>query len=101
MVLDDVSMSHPRMIFWVDQKSSPLSSFLTEIGCFLSSSRSSLGLKTLSMAWKVVRWTRMQLNHPCAALIKSSIHVHIGERWTNGAASWIGNGSGSECSKGT
>jgi len=63
-VLEEVSMSQPRIIFWVDQKSSPLSNFLIEMGCFLQLSTSSLGRKTKSMAWKVVRLTRMQLNHP-------------------------------------
>ena len=64
MDFDEVSMSHPRMIFCVDQKLSPFSSFLTEIGCFWSPSRSSLGRKMRSMPWKMVLLTRMQLNQP-------------------------------------
>ena len=75
MIITCVSRSQPRIVFWVDQKSSPFFSFLIEIGCFREPSSSSLGRRTVSMTWKVCRQTLSEFLQPWTALIKSSTYT--------------------------
>ena len=49
MVFDEVSMSQPKIIFWVDQKSSPFSSFF-------------YGNRLLSVAIEIIVGTKDKIN---------------------------------------